>query len=421
MTMIMPTSVALTQKLQEYSLVNRGVLDTLGAAVPMVMLARNEEERREKMLDRTIVIGSAFVLAPLHAWLIMRGVARRHGIAPALMKLSYAELQSVEALKKGLHRLRSQKINVPGVPAIDEALRQTLVKAKTQMLVPDLIIECLIFASVGWITNFFTRTLTGKHQFTGEKSAVSEDALDELYENEAAFQQDERWRKLLTTGMALVAPIGLGWLLQKALLTPKKVLGILFQKIREKAHYFDYKDGIWMSMPTLGVVVCMQFLGQVMAARSERERRENLIREGMLNFVFFWGNALWMLLLSKMLFKPLKIPVETAIRKVIDRAPAGLKQKAGKIASAAYLTSFLLNTLTLSGVVVFNNRLTTRQVREDAAKLYAKKLTQLHQTGGAVKHKKPFEQYAQRGNRVFSLNEPAGHIAQGAPDNVPES
>ncbi len=401
----LPVTVTLAKNLQDYSLVNRGVLDTLGAAVPMVALARNENERREKILDRSIVIGSAFLLAPVHAWLIMRAVAKRSNIAHQLMTLSYKDLQSVESLKLGIQKLTQtvippldlgkfhKKLNLPR--HINEALRKKLINAKTYMLIPDLITECLIFANLGWMTNFFTLKLTGKHQFTGEMSAVPEKALDDLYQEDSEFQNDEGSRKLLTVGAAFAVPIALGLFLRKAMMTvPKKtgVLGRLLRKLKENAFYFDYKKGVWMSLSTLGVVIAMQFLGQVLAARSERERRENLIREGMLNVVFFWGNALWMRLISKSIFKRLKIPVETSIQKVMEKAPAGLKRKAGTIASVSYLGSFVLNTLSLSGVVVFNNHLTTQQVREDSAKLHAKNFLKLY-GHGELRQKKLFAQY----------------------------
>ncbi len=102
---------------------NRGILDTLGAAVPYISLARNPQERREKIVDRSIIIGSAFVLAPLHAWFFMRAMAKTLRIQPELMRVSFSHLKNTETLKQGLASLRREipklrkKVLVPrGMP-----------------------------------------------------------------------------------------------------------------------------------------------------------------------------------------------------------------------------------------------------------------------------------------------------------------
>ena len=46
------TFVKSAMYLQEYDLVSRGILDTLGAAIPIISLARTPQERKEKILAR---------------------------------------------------------------------------------------------------------------------------------------------------------------------------------------------------------------------------------------------------------------------------------------------------------------------------------------------------------------------------------
>jgi hypothetical protein len=55
-----------TKWFQDRPLLNRAVLDTAGYAAPSIALTRDPVERKEQTLDRILVIGSAFFLAPRH-------------------------------------------------------------------------------------------------------------------------------------------------------------------------------------------------------------------------------------------------------------------------------------------------------------------------------------------------------------------
>ena len=88
--------------LQTYPMVNRGVLDITGAAGPMIALARNKTERKERILERSIVIGSVFGLAPLHAILFRSLESWRIKLPRSTMGISFRNLTSETDFKHSL-------------------------------------------------------------------------------------------------------------------------------------------------------------------------------------------------------------------------------------------------------------------------------------------------------------------------------
>ena len=355
--------------LQDHDLVSRGILDAAGTAGPVISLARTPQERREKIIDRTVVIGSAFVLAPFHAGAFMKAMAAAFNIPADFMKLSYKELTSTQALQKGLARLAQARKHAVIIPAIPlETLRQNVVRAKTHMFIPDLMMECLIFGGVGWITNIVSRLYTGKNRFSGELKTTSKRNLDALYEKEKGYAKNERLRLIATLAMSFGLPLGIGLLLKKAMLAPNGASPVL-NWARSKAHYFDYKDGYWMSLPSMGIVVAMQFAGHLLSARNPRELKENFLRETMMNAIFFWGNAAWMWAFSRLLFKPFGVPVETSVRKLMEKSPLARQKRNALIGSLSYLCGFVLNSASLAGSIYLNNYLTRERVQADVKNL----------------------------------------------------
>jgi hypothetical protein len=353
--------------LEKYPLVCRGILDTAGLAVPVIALARTQQERREKILDRVIVIGSAFFLAPLHAWTLMRVMARANRVPKDLMRLSFQDLQTRRRFSQALKTLQS---NSPqGVIRVNDALRKRLLRAKINMLVPDLILECLLIGGAGWMTNLFTRMSTGKNMFSGEQKATSQDNLNRLYETEKDYQRSEKLRILGSLALSVGMPVTLGLLLKHALLRRPSSSSNLVKGLRKRAHYFDYRNGTWMSMPSLGIVITAQFFGHLFAARNPRELRENFIREGMLNAIFFWGDATWRLLLAKGLYRSLKLPSPEHRMDRIQAMPlpARLKTRWLNAAGRQLWVALALNSATLAGAIVLNNRLTQKKVESDVA------------------------------------------------------
>lgn len=359
--------------IQQHDLVSRGIIDALGTSVPVIGLARTPLERREKILDRIVVIGSLFLLAPAHAWVLMHAFAKHYKLPVKLMRFSYNDVLSAGTLKKALNKLSQTDLKKLGNLTTSkniEALRQRIVKAKTNMFVPDLMLECFLLGGVGWITNLCSRYLTGRNRFTGELNETSKENLEALYQKEKKYQDTERYRMIATLCVSTGVPIILGTLLHKAVM-PKIPKTAFAKWFRPKAKMFDYVDGCWMSLTSLWTVCLVQLSGHLLSARNKRELRENFIREMMINYVCMNFMSLCMGVMKPLIYKPAKLPMKSNIVEMLQKLPATRRPKAALIGAATYFTALGLNSAALAGAILFNNYLTHQKVQKDVRKLHS--------------------------------------------------
>ncbi|MBX2859652.1 MAG: hypothetical protein KTR14_00325 [Vampirovibrio sp.] len=399
-SVMLPNWVHYTNLFQDTALMNRAVLDTVGYGIPSVALTRNPTERKEQTLDRILVIGSAFFLAPLHALLLMRYFGRKLP-SKELMRVSYKHLKSLPEFKQGLEEVAKNIVRdsrgkkswtIPEKLLKDDkyadSIRKQLIDAKSHMLLWDLLIEASILMNIKFITNWVTRKKTGKNQHAGEQGVVSADKLDNLYkEYDKKKRFSEKFKQSLGMMMALVISPTVALGLRHAMRHPDKQ-NVVLKGLRKIADKFDYKRGIYISMLPLGILVGLQYLGYLMAARDKHELREKATVQGIGNYIFFFGNATWMYLLGKTVLRKAKIKPTLGIQENVDRLKkagksAPLITKAATGAAAFYWLCFALNNLSFAGLVVGNNHATTKKVKKEAEALAVKQ--QLEKLAGVGK------------------------------------
>lgn len=389
--LILPRWIHWTRRFQQNALINRGAMDGIGYALPMILLTRNAYERKEKILDRSITIGSAFVLAPLHAWafyrLFARGLPSRH-----LMKLPFKTLTSNKAFRQGLFTLAKDMAEdnagkvrwvIPPQllkkPAVAEAVRKQLIHNKTHMLLWDLMVEGLIFTNIGFINNWFSKKMTGKNRFVGEIGTASEAELDKLHQSkgdEGRNTKHDNLIRLINTGVAIATPIILALGLKKYLQNPttKATLPKFMGKI---AKGLDYENGIYLGIGSLVVVVGMQFLGYITAARSKYELAERTMQEAWANYLFFLGTPTWMFLLGRAWFpknqRHLAHSVQATVNHLTKKGvpPVTINKQAGRAAGFFWLSYWLTNACA-AAMLYGKNVWTTKKIQTDLAKLHAK-------------------------------------------------
>ena len=90
------------------------------------------------------------------------------------------------------------------------------------------------------------------------------------------------------------------------------------------------------------------------------------------DIIFSSGELFWLSLfkgLNPNMFKGIK---SFSVQKVIDKAPKFLRTSQASTMAKAFWGSFVLSTVTLFGVIAFNNRLTNKKLKEEAKTLYPK-------------------------------------------------
>lgn len=360
--------VRATQYTQDNVVLNKALLVILGVDVPLVGLSRNQQEMKETLFRAALILASAYLIAPFRAKAIAWGLSKLFKFDSRLMKLPFESLKSGEQFKNGVAVL-AKELKIPIVlPRETSKTLKHVVEAKSQLLIWDLILDGLVFVNMGWIKNAFGRFITGKKQFTGEMGVVSQEKLDKLYALKNQKKTPlEKYLPWITSSMAIVSPLILGLWVRRAMLSPVKQMGKVTGFLRKHVTQFDYKSGIYMKLAPLFLVGVLNDVGDIIAARSNHERREIFLKKVPITGLFFFGDMAWMWVASKFVLAKHKIPAVTSIAKAVELAPKHLKTKAAASAAGLYWLSFILNTLCLGGVVIANNRLTTKKVKEEVA------------------------------------------------------
>jgi len=386
------------REFQSLGLINKAVIDATAVDIPIIALAKNNIERKERALRQAMVLMIAFVMAPLHAWLISKGFAQRlmvktglktKGLGQRLLQLSYKDLHNGATLKKGVEKLfkeffaealPSELVQKLSNQDLTEALRKEIVKQKSGFGMADLSLEGFLFATVGFIKVLFGKLMTGTKQFTGEIGIVKKETLDQIYQNEKQqrpkTKTDSHFKEVLTIGLGIGVPVLLGLMLKRAHLkaveagrTYKGFMGA----IRKIAHVFDYNYPRYpnrfkrLNIPLLsdaGLVVTALILttGELASARSKREFKELAIMRNSIDALFFFGTPLFMKALTG------STTVNGALAKV-NNGTAQQIRRAGHKAAWMYVLSFLLNLVAVSGIVVLTNQMTRKGVKKAAEKL----------------------------------------------------
>ncbi len=298
----------LTSTIQGNTILNRGLLDLGGVALPNAMMSNNSIEGRERLGNSsiyfvlafltpfvTLPLSNRFALSKMFKATKSFGSEENH-----LMRLSNKYLSgTVNDMKKGIHELsehllKDKKIDVKGFKGVlndfkgkEEELRQKLIKAKSAVWGSDFWFTGVSTGSIVWVTQEITKKLTGRTGF----SAKYEMADESYTKKQAAEHEKNKWKKYLGfLAMATAAAVALPVVMAKSMLA-KNPTGIL-RMIKKNAAKLDYKDGKFMSMPTyFSIFLITSIPGLILASRDSTERKDWALRLAFLGGLFFGGDA----------------------------------------------------------------------------------------------------------------------------------
>jgi hypothetical protein len=357
----LPKLAHYTHEFQRNAVLNKAVLAAAGLELPNVMLVRNPQERREKISYAVVALFSACLLAPGRAWALNKLLSRLFRLDRTFIALPAKALSHLSSFRKAT-----------GVP-VDEKLRRRVINARAVKLGLDMMMDALIFANMGWIRNWFGKQITGTGFFTGEIGAVSNEKLKGLYGAESEKQKlSEKHKKQFTTGLAITVPLLISGLLRRSLIRPASGL---WASIRRIAPAFDYHRGILFSIAPMIVISLLNDIGEIISARSSRERTETLAKKTAIETIFFGGDFLWLALLAKLIPNKAGLKIGNSVAKTVRQVPAALRASAATRASWQYLAGFCLNTLTLCAVILGINRKTVQNTQAQAKALQTAQTT----------------------------------------------
>ncbi|MFI3300725.1 MAG: hypothetical protein R3Y28_04815 [Candidatus Gastranaerophilales bacterium] len=306
-----------TRELDASVPLSRALIDVVGTDIPWIVMSNNSQERKERARKLSVVFSvaylSPFLTLPLSNRFAMKNVGKLTNdfwsnnhkaihISNEFLKNSDDMIKELRNMSKKTPRgpietvyNKFNKSNYEQKIDIDqllkscngdkELLRQKILKSKNAVFVSDCYFSFGTMGIFPFLSNEITKNESGQTGFSAEMNMADK----EIVEKRAKDYEKNKQKKFMTfctilTGMAL----GCTTASHGALLSEKSNKIIKYLKNNAKA--FDYTKGIYMNrLPLLLGSITAQ-LGFVLASRNKTEQKDNTIRYGVGDAVFFGGD-----------------------------------------------------------------------------------------------------------------------------------
>lgn len=307
--------------LDERVLLGKAFLDVISLDAPQIIMANNNQERREKFNKASFSFALGY-LSPLITLPLTNRISMKYAVKltknfwsnnhkainisnkylknTKLMMAELIEMSKGKNMKQNpieslYYKLNPKKQYNPkldinellkSVGGDEEKLRQKLISAKNSVLAFDLLFTSASIGCVGFFNNWQTKRKTKQEGFSAEFSMADKDTVEKRAEK---FKKREPLRKAIWLGilaMLTASPI----LLKKGLTSQKSTK--FNNYIKKIASEFDYKDGIFMSRLSLFLASLGLYSGIILASRNETEMKDTSIRSTASTIAYFGGDIL---------------------------------------------------------------------------------------------------------------------------------
>ena len=373
--------VSLASYLDERVLLGKAVLDVTALDAPQIIMANNNQERREKFnkASFSFALGylSPLVTLPLTNRLAMKHIAKLTKTFSAkdanLIQLSNKYLVNAKETEKGV-KLLAEKLKTDYKPILDkvdgdyEALRKKIINAKMSVLAFDLFFTSASIGCVGFFNNWQTKRKTKQDGYSAEFSMADKDIVEKRAES---YKKKEPLRK--AAWLSVLAALTLTPLLVKKGLTSQKS-NALYNYIKKIGPRFDYTDGIFMSRLSLLLASFGIYSGITLASRNQTELKDTSIRSTASTITYFGGDLLIGSILGRLSDKYLKTNLinkdveKTFMNKLIPptKRLRDLSPRDKKIGAALYWINLaMLSTCMGFGIPYLINKMIRHDVEKD--------------------------------------------------------
>lgn len=373
--------VGLATYLDERVLLGKAVLDVTALDAPQIIMANNNQERREKFnkVSCGFILGylSPLVTLPLTNRLAMKHIAKltKNFVAKDsnIIQLSNKYLVNKEETQKGIELL-SKKLKTDYKPLLEkvgrdyEVLRKKLINAKNSVLAFDFLFTSASIGSIGFFNNWQTKRKTKQDGYSAEFSMADKDIVQKRAES---FKKKEPLRKMAWLGT--LTTLTLSPLLIRKGLTSQKTTAFnnYIKKISAK---FDYTDGIFMSRLPLFIASCAIYSGIVLASRNQTEMKDTSIRSTASAITFWGGDIIIGSILGRLSDKYLKTDLikkdieKSFLNKLIPptKRLRDLNPRDKKIGAALYWLNLAILSVCMGfGIPYLINKMIKKDVQKD--------------------------------------------------------
>lgn len=328
----------ITGQIQENTLLNRGLLDVGGIAVPQMIMSNNKDESIERGVTEVLYFVSSFaapfVMLPFFnkTFLARNGIVKnfvnneRKIIEVSKQYLTKNADYMVEGIRKTAEKLESEAAkkgktlyvkndfeNVLNRFNDKEELKNKLIKAHENVLFSDFLATSLMWCATPWIAMETTKFRTNRSGFSATY-AMMDERLSKL---NAEKHEKEKKKKLLTSAfLAIVPAIAFSKLIANGMRSnnPSNI-------VKKFAKSFNYTKGIFPSKAIFAAIwILADYPSHIISSRDKYERRDRAIRSGANIVVFFGGDYILNNIFGRLADKILGT-------KIMDRSK--LKENAG--------------------------------------------------------------------------------------------
>ena len=393
--------VGLAVNLDEKVLLGKAVLDVVSLDAPQVIMANNEQERREKF-NKSLFSFSMGYLSPLVTLPLTNRFAMKYiskltksfwsnnhkaiHISNKFLKEAEPMMAELNEMAKGVKKNPFERLYYKLNPKkqynskldIDELLescggdseklRQKLIKAKNAVLAFDLLFTSASIGCVGFFNNWQTKHKTKQDGYSAEFSMADKSIVEKRAES---YKKKEPLRKAAWLGV--LAALTLTPLLIKKGLTSKNTTAFN-NFIKKISHNFDYTDGIYMSRLSLFLASFGIYSGIILASRNQTELKDTSLRSTVSSITYFGGDILIGSILGRLTDKYLKTniinkDIENAfIRKIIPptKRLRDLGDRDKKIGAALYWINLAMLSVCMGfGIPYLINKMIRHDVEKD--------------------------------------------------------
>lgn len=296
----------ITSIIQNNTVMNRGLMDIGGVAIPQAVMSNNKFEARERISKSTLFFAvtflSPFLTLPLlnKAGLRAFKITQKAGNDSQIIQLSNKYLSgNLKNMREGIKELSNnlkgskyfKNVNFERFLIMDdkklEIIRKNLIKAKNSVFAADFLLTGILAGSIPWGINHLTKLFTKRTGFSAEYGMS-----DDSYTNKNAerFEKYKLKRYLTFIGITSAAAIAIPSLVAASLLS-KNPNGIL-KFVRKHSDKFDYTNGIFMKiLPCFLMDVFGACTGEFLSCRDDYERRDLAIRLSFILTVFYTADS----------------------------------------------------------------------------------------------------------------------------------
>lgn len=300
-----------TAKIQENTILNRGLLDLGGSVVPQIIMSNNKDEKIERGIIGALYFVSAFlapyILLPFfnRTFLIRNGVVKNfknnerkiievskkyltkgtdfmeEGIRETAKKLE------LEATKKGKTiDVKKDFENILKNFSDKNELKNRLLKTHEGILFADFLATALMWCAIPWTGAEITKLRTKRSGYSATYNMMDEKQT----KLNAKKHEDEKNKKLITSALIGIIP---SIIFPKLVTKGLKGKDVIFNFAKKSPKSFDYTKGIFPSKFIFGAVwLLCDYPSYIISSRDEYERKDRTIRGAGQMVVFFGGDFL---------------------------------------------------------------------------------------------------------------------------------